>query len=75
MSGSEKFWCLIWVIISIGVITISVLTYVYWTDHNKKIVDLIKSGSDPFDAMCSLQNDMGSNNVCLIRSAAKQYSE
>lgn len=66
IDGNNKFWLGIWAIIGGVVCVISIVTSLYWVDHNMKIVKLIDSGIDPVGAMCAMQNDFGKHPTCII---------
>jgi len=66
MSDTSKFWIAINFIICAAITAIIFLSTSYWKDHNKKIVDMISTGTDPVAAMCAMQDDYGNNPVCVI---------
>jgi hypothetical protein len=69
MSDSSRFWIGVNLIGAVTLMVIVALSTNYWTDHNKKIVELIGQGVDPVAAMCAMQDDYGENPVCLVLAA------
>ena len=66
MDSENKFWAATWSIAGLTLLGVIWLSTSYWSDHNKKIVELIGSGVDPVAAMCAMQDDYGKNPVCII---------
>ena len=71
MSGENKFYALVWLVISITVLGVTLITTEYWKDHNTKIVELINSGVNPVAAMCAMQDDYGNQPTCIILATKK----
>ena len=69
MNGEQKFWVFINSVICITIIAITSHVTDYWKDHNDKIVQLIEQGADPIAVMCAMQDDYGTNPVCLMLAA------
>lgn len=71
MSNENKFWILSSAIFSTAVVLITLISTMYWDNHNAKIVDLVKSGIDPVAAMCAMQDDYGKHPTCIVLAVKK----
>lgn len=71
MSDESKFWISVNAIISTALVLIVLISVLYWDSHNKKIVDMVKSGADPVSVMCAMQDDYGKHPTCIILAAKK----
>ena len=71
MNNEQKFWIYFLGICGVVVIVITICITAYWTDHNRKIVQLIKNGVPPVEAMCALQDDYGKNPTCIVIATKK----
>lgn len=66
MSNDDKFWISISLITGLVIAIVTFLGLEYWKDHNATIVELVKSGASPVEAMCAMQNDYGTHPTCII---------
>lgn len=67
MSSNDKFWAVTNFFFGFMIIfTVVHAVSDYWKDHNTKIVQLIKEGTPPVEAMCAMQNDYGKHPTCII---------
>lgn len=64
-----KFWLNIIAIIGGVIVIIAFVIAGYWVNHNSKVVELIKLGVPPTEAMCALQDDYGMHPVCLVAAS------
>lgn len=71
MNSDEKFWISLWAVISTAVVLVVLISTLYWRDHNAKIVEMVRNGTDPVAAMCAMQDDYGVMPVCLVLAAKK----
>lgn len=72
ITNESKFWLLLWCIGALALVAIVGQSLDYWKDHNTKIVQLIKDGVSPVEALCALQDDYGEHPVCII-TATKNH--
>jgi len=66
MNHEGKFWAALWAMFLITLCVIISLSTNYWKDHNTKIVELIKAGVPPVEAICAMQDDYGKHPTCII---------
>ena len=66
MDNESKFWIAVNAIVGAAFLGAVYLGTSYWSDHNRKIVELIGTGVDPVAAMCAMQDDYGDHPTCVI---------
>ena len=66
MNSDDKFWVAISFFGFTLILTAIYAISDYQKDHNAKIVELIKSGTPPVEAMCAMQGDYGRDPTCVI---------
>lgn len=75
MGSDNRFWVVINLFVFTAFISLVFTVGDYWKDHNAKIVELIKAGTPPVEAMCAMQDDFRRHPTCIIiatKSAVKQ---
>lgn len=71
MSSDNKFWISVWAVVGIVIMSVALMITLYWIDHNAKIAEMVRNGTDPVAAMCAMQDDYGVMPVCLVLAAKK----
>ncbi len=65
-------------VIAMGLTTISIMAIciaIYNIKENSAIVDMVKNGSPPIEAMCAIKDNFGDNPNCIIFSSKKNQEK
>ena len=70
MDNEQKFWVSIWSIVSITLVGLVLTISSCTISQNGKITDLIKNGTDPIAARCSIVGP-SSTEIAMCMTAGK----
>lgn len=71
MDSNGNFWVSMWLVVATTIVLVATITVSYYKDKNTQVVEAIKSGADPIEVVCALDNDSSFNQVCTILAAKK----
>jgi hypothetical protein len=72
MSDTSKFWLSVWVVVGL---TLSFITFTisdFYKTQDAAVVEMVKQGASPIEAMCSMQDTLGRHPICVVEALKQQ---
>lgn len=61
-----KFWIYFCGFMAIVIITLILNINIYYTNRNQMVVEMVKQGVSPAEALCGIDNIEGRNPTCVL---------